>query len=208
MKRLAVLLLMLPLTAACGSGMDLAGTQLTVTAVNPNVGQAVFHLDCGPVGGDVSDPSSACAALGHDPTLITSPQPFPCLGGPSSWFDMTISGRLAGKRVHRKFSTCWTSQMATLDKLGLAKSLERHVLRRRHGLVLPGLKRTFPPGALRPGDLVACTILHHRLQLGIPDTIGSIGSTGIGGGDVVSVTLSARRSADGSVAASCRRQRP
>jgi hypothetical protein len=206
MKRLAVVLLvLLPLTAACGSSTNLAGTKLTLTAVNPNVGQAVFRLDCGPAGGDVADPSSACAALGHDPTLVTAPQPFTCVGGPTSWFDMTISGRLAGKAVHRKFSTCWTPQMATLDKLGLAKSLERHVLRRRHGLMLPGLKRTFPPGTLRPGDLLVCKILHHRLQLGIPDTFGSIGSTGIGGRDVVSVTLSARRSADGSIAARCRR---
>lgn len=116
MKCLAVVLLVLSLTARCGSGMNLAGTKLKVTAVNPNVGQAVFHLDCGPAGGDVSDPAAACAALERDPTLITSPQPFTCLGGPSSWFDMTISGRLAGKRVHRKFSTCWTPQMGTLDR--------------------------------------------------------------------------------------------
>jgi hypothetical protein len=67
--------------------------------------------------------------------------------------------------------------MATLDKLGLARSLGRHVRRRRRGRVLPGLKRTFPPGALRPGDLLVCKIRHHRLQMGIPDTFGPIGST-------------------------------
>ncbi len=204
MKCLVLGMLLLAL-AGCGSGMSLAGTKLTLTAVNPNVGQAVFHLDCGPAGGDVSDPAAACAELERDPKLVTSPRPYTCIGGTTSWFNMTISGRLAGKPVQQKFSTCWTPQMATLDKLGLASSLGRHVLRRRHGLVLPGLKRTFPPGTLRPGDLVVCKILHHRLQLGIPDTFGRIGSTGTGGKDVVSVTLSARRSADGSVTASCRR---
>jgi hypothetical protein len=198
MKRLAFALFVLSVAAGCGSGTNLAGTKLTLTAVNPNVGQAVFHLDCDPAGGDVTDPASACAALGHDPTLVTSPQPFTCLGGPSSWFDMTISGRLAGKLVHRKFSTCWTPQMATLRKLGLANSLGRHVLRRRRGVVLPGTRRTFPPG-----DILVCRTLHHRVQMGIPDTFGSIGSTGTGGRDVVSLTLTGTRKADGSVTARC-----
>jgi hypothetical protein len=204
-KSLLLALLVLSAAAGCGGGMNLGGTKLTLTAVNPNAGQAVFDLDCGPTGGDVTDPSAACAALAHDPTLVTSPQPFNCVGGPSSWFDMTISGRLAGKPVHRKFSTCWTPQMATLDKLGLARSLGRHVLRRRRALVLPGIKRTFPPGTLRPGDLLVCKIDHHRLQLGVPDRFGSIGSTGFGGKNVVSVNLAGTRHADGSITASCHR---
>ncbi len=203
MKRLALALLVLSAAAGCGSGMNLAGTKLTMTAVNSNVGQAVFHLDCGPTGGDVSDPAGACAALGHDPKLVTSPQPYTCIGGTTSWFDMTISGRLAGKPVHRRFSTCWTPQMATLRKLGLANSLGRHVLRRRHGIVLPGTTRAFLPGTLRPGDLLTCTILHHRLQLGIPERFGPIGSTGVGGKNVASVTLTGNRHLDGSVSASC-----
>jgi hypothetical protein len=204
MKHFALGLLLLALTG-CGSSMNLAGTKLTLTAVNTNVGQAVFHLDCGPAGGDVSDPAAACAALERDPKLVTSPHPYTCIGGTTSWFDMTISGRLAGKPVRQKFSTCWTPQMETLKKLGLASSLGRHVLRRRRGLVLPGILRTFPPGTLRPGDLLVCRILHHRLQMGIPDTYGAIGSTGTGGKDVVSVTLTGRRSANGSVTAECHR---
>jgi len=205
MKRVALALFLLPAAAGCGSAMNLSGTKLTLTAINPNVGRAVFHLDCGPNGGDLSDPSSACSALGHDPKLVTSPQPFTCLGGPSSWFDMTISGRLAGKPVHRKFSTCWTPQMATLGKLGLARSLESHVLRRRHGIVRPGSPHVFSPGALRPGDLIVCRILERRLELGIPTHFGSIGSVGAGGTAIGSVTLSGRRHADGSISASCRR---
>lgn len=206
MKRLLFAVLLLALTG-CGSSTNLAGTKLTLTAVNPNVGQAVFHLACGPAGGDISDPSAACAALGRDPKLITAPKPFSCLGGPSSWFDMTISGRLEGKAVHRRFSTCWTPQMATLEKLGLASSLRRHVVRRRHGLVEPGIKSTFPPGTLRPGDLLVCTILHRHLQLGIPGSSGSIGSTGAAVGGAVNITLSGRRSANGSITASCHQGR-
>jgi len=200
MKRLALALPLLLVAAACGSGTNLAGTKLTLTAINPNVGQAVFHLDCGPAGGDVSDPSAACAALAHDQTLVTAPKPFTCLGGPASWFDMTISGRLAGKPVHRAFSTCWTPQMATLGKLDFASSLERHVLRRRHGVVQPGKPHTFPRGMLRPGDLLVCTFHHHRAQLGIPAEVGPIGSLGTAG-----LTLTGARHTDGSVAASCRR---
>ena len=205
MKRLVLALPLLLVAAGCGSGTNLASTKLTLTAVNPNVGQAVFHLDCGPAGGDVSDPAAACAALGRDPTLVTSPQPFTCFGGPSSWFDVTISGRLDGKPVQQQFSTCWTPQMATLRKLGLASWLTRHVLRRRDGIVRPGIRRTFPPGTLRPGDILICRILHHRLQLGIPARFGSIGSTGFGGKNVVTVTLTGARYADGSVTAGCHR---
>jgi hypothetical protein len=93
--------------------------------------------------------------------------------------------------------------MATLRKLGLASSLGRHVLRRQHGVVLSGRRRTFPPGALRPGDILVCRTLHHRVQIGIPDTFGSIGSAGVGGRDVVSLTLTGTRKADGSVTARC-----
>jgi hypothetical protein len=200
MKRLVLALFFLWAAAGCGSGMNLAGTKLTLTAVNPNVGQAVFHLDCGPAGGDVSDPAAACAALRRDPKLVTSPHPYTCIGGTTSWFDVTISGRLAGKRLHRKFSTCWTPQMATLKKLGLADSLGRHVLHRRRGLVQQGIQRTFPPGTLRPGDLLVCRARHHRLEMGIPATLGPIGST-----STSSLTLTGRRSADGSITARCRR---
>jgi hypothetical protein len=219
MKRVPLALLVLAL-AGCGSGMNLVGTRLTLTAINPNVGLAVFHLKCGPSGGDVNDPGAACSALGHDPKLVTSPQPFTCLGGPTSWFDVTISGRLAGKPVDRKFSTCWTPQMATLGKLGLANSLRDHVRPRRRGLVLAHRTHTFPPGALRPGDLIVCTILHHRLELPIPEGRNPIGKTGVGFGgklvevgnspnetlkDIVNVTLSGTRDANGSITASCHR---
>ena len=199
-KRIAVALFLLSVAAGCGGGMKLAGTKLTLTAINRNVGLAVFHLDCSPSGGDVSDPAAACSALARDPKLVTSPQPFSCLGGPSSWFDVTVAGDLAGKPVQRKFSTCWTPQMATLGKLGLVSSLERNLRPRRHGVVVRGVPRTFPPGTLRPGDVLVCGILH-GVQLGIPDRFGSIGLVGTSNG-----TLSGARHHDGSVIATCRRR--
>ena len=76
---------------------------------------------------------------------MTAPKPFTCAGGTVSWWDLTISGRIGGHHLTHRVSTCWTPQMATLKKLGLASSLGRHVLPRRHGVVLPGLKRTFAP---------------------------------------------------------------
>ncbi|HJU37496.1 MAG TPA: hypothetical protein VJ716_08790 [Gaiellaceae bacterium] len=222
MKRVVLALFVLSMTAGCGSGMNLAGTKLTLTAINPNVGLAIFHLDCAPTGGDVNDPRAACSALGRDPKLVTAPQPYTCIGGPTSWFDMTISGRLAGRLVHRKFSTCWAKGMATLDKLGLTSSLERHVRPRRRGRVVRGVPRTFPRGALRAGDLLVCNVLHHELTLGIPQGHDAIGKTGAAFGgklvevgdspnetieNQVKVTLSGTRNADGSITASCRRSK-
>lgn len=221
MKRVTLALFLVLAAAGCGSsGMSLTGTKLTLRAINPDVGLAIFHLDCGPTGGDVSDPAAACSVLGRDRKLVTAPQPYTCLGGPTSWFDMTISGRLAGKPVHRTFSTCWAKGMPTLDKLGLTSSLMRHVRPRRRGIVLRGVPHTFPRGKLRPGDLLVCEILHHRLTLGIPERGRGIGGTGVAFGgklvevgyssnetieDQVNIALRGTRHADGSITASCYR---
>src|SRR5579875_100015 len=134
MKGAALALALVVVAAGCASGKNLSGTRLRLTALNPWVGMAVFHLDCGPPGGDVADPAAACGALARDPQLVTSPTPFDCFGTTTSWFHVTISGRLAGAPLHRTFSTCWTPQSATLDKLGLADTLGRHVRPRRHGV--------------------------------------------------------------------------
>lgn len=200
MRRAALALGLVVLAAGCG-GTKAAETHLTVSALNPTVGMAVFHIEC-----PAPEPSTACDALGSNPSLVTAPKPFTCLGGPSSWFDMTISGRLAGKPVHEKFSTCWTPQMATLGKLGLAPELNSHIRPQRHGVVLPGIPRTFPARSIRPGDLLVCRWPgHHPLELGVPDRFGRLGSVGQGGRDVVAITLTGTRHSDGSVTASCHR---
>ena len=202
MKRAALALPLVVLAAGCGGSAKLASTHLTLTALNPIVGMAVFHLDCQPTGGDVADPAAACAAIAHDPKLVTAPTPFTCIGGTTSWFDVTIDGRLDGKPVHRKFSTCWTRQSATLAGLGLGRSVSGHIRPRRRGVVQPSSSQVFPPGALRPGDLLTCTMLGHDLKLGVADRVGSLGSVGFGGD--VNVTLTGTRHADGSIAAGCR----
>ncbi|MDX6480746.1 MAG: Subtilisin inhibitor-like [Gaiellaceae bacterium] len=203
MKRAGLALVLIAVAAGCGSGGEtLADTHLTLTALNPTIGLAAFHLTCAPVGGDLPDAAAACSALRRDPGLVTAPKPFVCIGGTASWWDVTISGRLDGKAVRQKFSTCWTSQMKTIGELGLEwTSLRHHLVPRRHGVVAAGQTRTFPAGALRPGDVVRCTIQGHAVELGVTDHVGTLGSSGFGG--MVNTTLTASRHADGSVTARC-----
>ncbi len=178
-------------------------TDLTLLAVNPSVGRASFHLACGPAGGDIGNPGRACAALAARPELVTNPKPFSCYGGTFSWWDITITGRLRGRRIHTHTSTCWTPQMAMIRRLGIGfQSLNAHMLPRRREAVLPGTQRTFPAEWLRPGDAVTCDILGHKLDDGIPIEYAT-SSTGYGGKNVTSVTLSVTHNRDDSVTARC-----
>lgn len=189
--------------AGCGGGGSRPATDLTILAVNFEVGRSSFRLECLPPGGDLPDPVRACAALAAQPQLVTNPKPFGCFGGITSWWDVTIAGRLNGKPIHRAFSTCWTPQMATLGRFGMnATVLQKHLLPRRYESVLAGTKRVFAPGVLRPGDLVRCEIRGHHLSLGVPTQSGPSGSIGYSGLHG-SVTLSVGRNRDGSVSASC-----
>jgi hypothetical protein len=189
--------------AGCGTHVA-PSTSLTLLAVNPEVGRAAFHLTCGPSGGDFRDAAGACAALAERPDLVTKPKPFVCRGGTTSWWDVTISGRLRGHAVRAHTSTCWTPQMATIRRLGIGgwQSLRAHLLPRRREVLLPTERRAFASGALRPGDLVTCRIRGHKLEAGVPIAYGT-GGVGWGGKDVVPVTLSITRKPDGSVTASC-----
>jgi hypothetical protein len=201
----------LPLVAAAvvlfvGCGGRPSATKLTIAAVNPAVGRAVFHLECLPARGDLPDPPSACAALARAPQLVTNPKPFTCFGGSFSWWDVAISGRLNGRPLHRSFSTCWTTQMATLARFGMSWPVLRdHLLPRRSEAVVPGTTRTFAPGVLQPADRVTCDIRGHDLVLGVPveRSPGSPATTGYGGANVVPVTLAVSRNRDGSVTAAC-----
>lgn len=191
--------------AAC-SGSGNGGTTFSIVALNAEVGRAVFHLQCDGAHGDVPDPSGACAALRAKPALVTAPKPFNCFGGPTSHWQVTIAGRVNGKRVRRTFDTCWTPQMETIRRLGLTwPVLRRHLAPRRHEIVLAGETRRFPRGALRAADLVSCDILGHHLQAGVPleRGPGARVANGFSGLNVVSVNLVVERHADGSVTATC-----
>ena len=203
MTRLLAAALVAVSLAGCGSRATSRSTDLTFLAVNPYVGRAAFHLTCSPSGGDLRNPARACAAVAADPQLVTNPKPFGCIGGLFSWWDVTITGRLHGRQVRTHTSTCWTPQMAMIGRLGIGwQSLRAHLQPRRRKTVVPGVPHTFPAGTLRPGDLVTCEILGHKLEDGIP--IGyETSSTGYGGKNVTSVTLSVTHNRDGSVTASC-----
>ncbi len=68
------------------------------------------------------------ARIEQDTALVRKPKPFVCLGGTSSWFDLDITGRLDGKRVDVRTSTCWTTQMALIAALGIGPFIESHLV--------------------------------------------------------------------------------
>jgi len=195
-------------SAACltGCGRHSAGptTRVTILAVNPSVGRAEFHVSCGPAGGDVPSPKRACAALTAAPDLVTSPKPFRCFGVLYSWWELTVSGRVRGHGFRSHTATCWTPQMALIGRLGIAQSLDAHLLPRRRQGLFGGQQRSFPPGTLRPGDLVVCDTHGRHLEDGVPiDAEGGGSETGYDGVGVISVSLRVTRHRDGSVTASC-----
>jgi hypothetical protein len=150
------------------------------------------------------DPVRACAALAKDPELVTAPKRFLCAGGMFSWWDVTISGRLAGNPIDTDFSTCWTTQMATLERFEMDwKVLQAHLLPRRHETVLPETRRVFEPGALEVADLITCDIRSHHLEAGVPTYTGGPLNVGYNGANIVGVTMTVERYDDGSVAVDC-----
>ncbi len=99
--------------------------------------------------------------------------------------------------------------MATLGRFGMGDYvLQKHLVPRRHEAVLAGTKRVFPPGVLRPSDLVTCDILGHRLALGVPTRIGDPPSSFGYNGSNRSFTLAVALHQDGSVTASCHTAAP
>jgi hypothetical protein len=189
-----------------GAGGSTSGTKLTMVALNAHVGRAVFQLSCAPPGGDIPDPSRACAALDLQPGLVTSPQPAVCRGGPGSHWYVTVSGSLNGQPIHESFTTCWDPlRMPTIREFGLTwEVLRRHLVPRRHKTVRPGTRVRFAPGVLRAADLVTCNILGHHLELGVPVETWGRASVGYGGRKPV-VLLTVAHNRDGSVTASCHR---
>ena len=81
--------------------------------------------------------------------------------------------------------------------------LQKHLLRRRHEIVLAGAKHLFPPGVLRPADLITCDIRGHHLSVGVPTVAEQRVSTGYNGKNTVAVNLTVTRHSDGSATAAC-----
>lgn len=188
--------------AGCGGAHDhSSATHLTLLAVNPQVGRAVFHLSCRPAGGDVPAPARACAALARSPGIVESPKPFVCHG--PGWWDVAISGRLDGTPLRRHVSTCWTQQMRLIGALGIARSLVAHLQPRRKTTLLSGEAHTFPSGRLRPGDEVVCRGHGRTIKGGVPIAFGAEAEAGYDGVGVKPLELKITRHRDGSVSASC-----
>jgi len=196
------------LIAGCGENADATesaeassrGTELVLTAVNPDVGRARYELRCDPPGGDVPDPERACAALAADPKLVTDPEPFTCIGGTFSWWALTLSGRFRGEDVETHVSTCWTRQMALIDVLGLGPGHPR-LLPRRTRTLHGGQSTTFAAGELEPGDLVVCLAQGKRLEVGVG--FAGDGPRQVGWDPTPSVWASLETLADGRVHAEC-----
>jgi hypothetical protein len=199
----SVSLALVILAVGCGGGSTRADTTFTILATNANVGRAVFHLGCGPATGDVPEPNRTCSAIARDPSLLTRPRPFTCIGGPSSWRDLTISGRLHGHELRTKVSTCWTPQMRLIGVLGIGQAISSHLQLRRKEALRSGQQRTFPPGHLRAADLVVCTSHGQQLNDGVPTQPGRSESS-LGGSATPTASLTVVLRRDGSVRAACK----
>lgn len=201
---LVIVALAVSTTASQASDRSTPSTKLTIVALNPWVGRAVFNVNCEPTGGDLPDPTNACAALDRQPDLVTNPQPFVCRGGPASHWLIEISGSLKGQATRQSFDTCWTFQAPLIQEFALTWDVLRtHLVPRRHKSLRPGTTRRFAPGVLRPADLVTCNILGYHLSLGVPVPPG--GRATLGGGAHSAVALWVAYNRDASVTASCHR---
>ena len=216
-RRLLVALIAAVVIAAGGVlGVELRGSgaiaqvpaNLTVLAVGNEgmvgqVGQrALFHLRCDPAGGNVAQPAKACAAIAAQPSLVTHPKPVYNFGGDTWYF--TITGSLNGKPVHVGLEGDWMTQMALINRLGLAgphgQPLRLEQL--RHDFVGLNQTRRFAPGVLRPGDLVTCRVPRSYQGVQLATSVPVHEGLGRTFGATPGV-MAIRVRADGAVIASC-----
>ena len=201
-------MLLVALAAGCGGSATLATTRLTLTAVNPGVGRAVFNLDCQPAGGDVADPVAACRALARNRKLVTTATPFPCGGfAGGGCFELAIDGRLStGSRC--------TESSGPSGLTGLRRSPSSGSGSRSPGTSSPPGGASSSPArrvSSLPVRFGSATSSHARSRgttssSTFKDRVGSIGSEGISGymnGENMDVELTGTRRADGSITASC-----
>jgi hypothetical protein len=214
---LVALIVVAVVAAGAALGVELLGRS-TVRPVRANLtvlvvgeggisgqggGRALFHLKCDPAGGNVAQPAKACAAIAAQTSLVTNPKPFYCLSLGGVWY-FTITGHLNGKAIRYSGQSCWTTQMALIDKLGLAgpHGQPLRLEPRRQGSVGLGQTHTFAARLLRPGDLVACRVRHgyrgFPLAMSVPVQRGVWESSGAMAG-----VMKVRLRADGAVIAGC-----
>jgi hypothetical protein len=195
-------------------------------------GRALFHLKCDPASGNVADPAKACAAIAAQPSLVTNPKPYYTSGpatnlglgrypaGPpkqvchfhpaklcpaeTPWY-FRISGSVNGKPVHFGGAGLWGTQVALVDKLGLAgpHGTPLRLEPQRHGFVAMNQTHSFSPGVLRPGDLVTCRANHS--YKGFPLAMSVPAHRGYKAEETSAMPglMAIRIRADGTVLASC-----
>ena len=122
-----------------------------------NGGRALFHLKCDPAGGNVADPTKACAAIAAQPSLVTNPKPYlpgrpgshgfglglpaggplmqvchahPAKLCPANGPDyFKITGTVNGKPVHFGGGGVFATDVPLVAKLGLATRYGKPVVR-------------------------------------------------------------------------------
>ena len=201
LARLLCLFAIVPLLVSCGGAKSPgdgseAQTSIRIVAINPNVGRVAFDFSCAPARGNVPAPERACQAVEGSPEILTRPEPLVCWG--PGWWQFTISGQLRGAPIEKEVGSCWTPQMELLDRLGIADSLEDHLLPRARVVIVSGTRREIPPGVLQPGDLVVCETNGRQLEQGVSTRPGETALTGYRDHEL---TVTAKT--DGSVTAVC-----
>jgi hypothetical protein len=152
-----VLFLLLTVLAACGGSHEQT-SPLTVRLVQGDSGPRSYTLGCSPPSGTASDPERICAAIEHEPGLLTSHPgaDHSCPYGPPA---VVLAGTWSGHPIHARFSVCTSGQeQAVATWIQLLHYGPVHVLhasRPRAGqpkLILrqhaPGLTRAYPSGAV------------------------------------------------------------
>lgn len=187
-------------------------------------GRALFHLKCDPASGNVADPAKACEAIAAQPSLVTNPKPYSASGPlagppmqvchrhpaklcPANGPDyFKITGSVNGKPVHFAGGGIFATDVALVEKLGLAGRYGKPVVRlesRRHDFVAMNHTRVFAPGVLRPGDLVTCRATHSYegfpLEMSVPVHRGNASEES----SAMAGLMAIRIRADGTVLASC-----
>ena len=162
------------LSACGGNGHHANGkTQLTMVVTDIQKGRAAFHLSCRPPRGDFHSPAKSCAAVEKNSTIVTDPKPLNCIGCLGSGFQVSFGGLIDGRPVQSQlFIPAWNGSMP-LVRAGLYGAFvytdfSKHLLPLRHVILNKPTVKTYPPGQLRPADLVSCNLAGSHIELPVP----------------------------------------